>query len=598
MLKVCKGYIAFCIAVLCIVSLVAMISFAPVSKSISAGLEEPSLNLKDNFHELSKCIERIESGFAQSKTRSNKIYIDRPAVLNKANSEYVLTADVDADGTAFTIAASNVTLNFGGHTIKYGFSGGQKQYGVLVEGYNHKDIQILNGTIVQGDKSRSVPECSPIMLPHEIKGVEITRMTLRWASPQASGIYAIWGDADFHDNILIDEGNVVLNRHQMVAAINIHRSSHANIKGNAIVRARQTGVAMGGQKSIFSDNVVFIDSKSTNSYGVSYYSSGGGWLCDGNVIKGVGVHPIGIGVISGASGGIVSRNTVDVQCTELSAEYGKTPIGAAAFRTTWGADNVKVVNNTFTVRGKKGLVDGHDSWGRSVWVAIKKGQSLVFENNMIRAVSPDPSVKVAGIAVTGNNESGGLIFSHNDVESTWATVLLADDYGVAGGYPLFIRNTFRKVGNNSDFRWFRDDYKDWTSTAFFIDNVLEGVDIGSCGLTWTSKDVKEVYFGKEITFDVKDKSGKSLSGIPVKINQKSSQEEISGVTNNSGLITLAVPFRVRGNRDEQGFNVGKMLDRLISPVTVTVGVVPQSQTMPIDEMSGPLIVFNLENAKQ
>lgn len=598
MLKVSKGYLAIFIAMLFVISLVIIMYFSIVVKSVSAGSQEFSPSLKDNYHELSKCVERIKSGFAQSKARSNKIYVDRPTVLNMSDSEYVLTTDVDADGTAFTIAASNVTLNFDGHAVRYGLSGGSKHYGVLMDGYNHKDIQIINGTIVQGDRSRIVPECSPIMLSHEVKGVEITRMTLRWASPQASGIYAIWGDADFHDNILIDEGSVVLNRHQMVAAIDIHRSSSAKIQGNAIVRARQTGVAMGGQKSIFSENVVFIDSKSTNSYGVSYYGAGGGWLCDGNIIKGVGVHPIGIGVISGASGGIVSRNTVDVQCTELSAEYGNTPIGAAGFRTTWGADDVKVVNNTFIVRGKKGLVDGYDSWGRSVWVAIKKGQSLVFENNIIKAVSPDSSVKVAGIAVTGNNESSGLMFRHNDVESTWATVLLADDYGVAGGYPLFIRNIFRKVGNNSGFRWFRDDYKDWTSTAFFIDNILEGVDIDSCSLMWASKAVKEVYFGKELTFVVKDKSGILLSGVPVKINQISSQGERSGVTDNNGRITLAVPFRTLGNRDEQGSIVGKVLDRLISPVTVTVGAAPHSHTIPIDEMSGPLLVFNLENTKQ
>jgi hypothetical protein len=43
-----------------------------------------------------------------------------PYLLDRPNTVYVLGADITTAGTAFVVAAPNVTLDLGGHTVTYG----------------------------------------------------------------------------------------------------------------------------------------------------------------------------------------------------------------------------------------------------------------------------------------------------------------------------------------------------------------------------------------------------------------------------------------------------------------------------------------------
>jgi len=74
-----------------------------------------------------------------------------PFVLDKAGATYVLTEDVTADGTAFVITGSNVTLDLDGHTVVFGNNTTEQVRGVWAK--NTGKATVANGHIVQGAKS-------------------------------------------------------------------------------------------------------------------------------------------------------------------------------------------------------------------------------------------------------------------------------------------------------------------------------------------------------------------------------------------------------------------------------------------------------------
>jgi hypothetical protein len=91
--------------------------------------------------------------------RRNVVEISAPGVLDRPDTVYRLTKDVVADGTAFQIVKSSITLDLNGHTVTYG----QKDvpgdsYGVHFTGaWHHDDVAVYNGRIVQGAAAGSGP---------------------------------------------------------------------------------------------------------------------------------------------------------------------------------------------------------------------------------------------------------------------------------------------------------------------------------------------------------------------------------------------------------------------------------------------------------
>ncbi|HUT37451.1 MAG TPA: hypothetical protein VNE39_28480 [Planctomycetota bacterium] len=76
-----------------------------------------------------------------------------PFVLDKADATYILTKDVTADGQAFVITGSNVTLDLDGHTVVFGNNTAEQVSGVLAK--NAGKATICNGHIVQGAKCKA-----------------------------------------------------------------------------------------------------------------------------------------------------------------------------------------------------------------------------------------------------------------------------------------------------------------------------------------------------------------------------------------------------------------------------------------------------------
>ena len=251
-----------------------------------------------------------------------------------------------------------------------------------------------------------------------------------------------------------------------------------------------------------SDNRIHIGSVTTNSFGIVLFNETGFSIHD-NIITAEGVHPIGIGIISGSSNGEVTFNRVEVQNTAGGEEYGST--GSAGIRFTWGADNVEVRRNTFIVHAEKDLLGpGLDSWGRALWVGLPEaGTSVLFEQNTIIANNQGNGAKAAGIAVVCWNRSEGLVFRNNVVTSNWGNVLLGDSYGPSDGYPRFVGNTFKKTGTSPDYRTIRGGYRYRPATAFFMGNSYEdGAAFENMELYWNETSNEADWYEGKVKKDV------------------------------------------------------------------------------------------------
>ena len=76
-----------------------------------------------------------------------------PYVLDIPGAYYLLTEDVRADGTAFELAADDITLDLDGHTVLFGDDSSERVYGV---NFAYGDsLRLLNGRIVQGRRSNT-----------------------------------------------------------------------------------------------------------------------------------------------------------------------------------------------------------------------------------------------------------------------------------------------------------------------------------------------------------------------------------------------------------------------------------------------------------
>lgn len=485
--------------------------------------------------------------------RQHCIDITAPGELTLSDAEYILRNDIIAEGTAFTVKASHITLNLNGYTVKYMNEGAEGEaYGVYLPGYHRKDIAIVNGKIIQGEGKCCGNQhgigCNPIY-DYDAPDIEVGGLEIVYKTPDTSGIALHWvSGANIHHNTIIDLGSKVTNRHQGNAVIEGcrgHGCSNQKIHHNLIKGARQNGIRTGIDSEV-NNNEVYIDSSVTNSTGIAVHSGS----IHHNKIIGRGVHPIGIWPGNDIQ---VYNNYVEVQSTRKGEEYGST--GAACLRMTWGNDNVEVINNTFILHAEENYKGtGVRSWGRCVWVGLPKPeQKAVFHDNLIVANNKNGKAKAAAIAIVCHNESPNLVFRNNRVISNWCNVLLADNYGYAGGYARFIDNTFVREDNFPTYRTIRSQYSPRPSTGVFIDNKFEnGASIENIDLEFKGTGKKEIAVGWHLDIKVADRSGHPVSNANVIIKDISGTVVFEGVTDEKGYLRADVVEYLLTNQDEKG----------------------------------------------
>jgi hypothetical protein len=454
-----------------------------------------------------------------------------PFVLDRANTTYVLTEDVTAPLAGFEIKAVGVTLDLDGHTLTYNTRATMRLDDWPVRAYRENDygvkvsvrggrVRIMGGTIRQGPGNSTGTAvgigCNPVYAGNA--AVEIAGVELVWAGADISGLFFHWGtDHHVHHCVFDDRGTIVSNRHQAISSID--GNSWGNYDHNLVKATRQQGL----QGCVTAThNEIYIDSQATNAFGMVGSSKAGKPVeIAHNRIIGIGQHPVGIAMFKQFPPGTsVHHNYVEVKCTRSGQEYGYT--GSACFRTTWGADYLDVHDNTFI--GHADVYDGKVAKTRVLWVGLPhftpKGATQpitdargVFRDNVIIARGRNEA-KAGGICVVCLNESPNLIFRGNTVTSTWANVLLSDEYGHADGYPKFVENTFRREGNSANYCTILQQYPRRPATGVFLNNTYER---GASEAQIRMEEGGRVLFQVPVTIRVSDGAGRALGDAEVEI---------------------------------------------------------------------------------
>jgi hypothetical protein len=410
-------------------------------------------------------------------TRARRVDVAAGGTLDQSNTEYVLTRAISTPGTAFTIRASNITLNLNGHTVTYGTAAaaGGNSYGVHMDAWNVSGIIVANGAIEQGAgpcQGSYGEGCNPIWTNGGM--AEIGGLRLTYRSGDTSGIWAPYAPARIHHNTLIDQGSVVTDRHIGIPAIATLHADGVEVDHNLIQGARHRGIDL-ASNGVAAYNTIFINSYATNSFGVFLYDIQD-FEVHHNKIYGTGVHPIGFGPISdgGARGNIYS-NYVEVENTRGGSEEGNT--GAAGLRITWGGDDIVASCNYFVLKAGNAHPElaGYDngrSWGRAVWLGgIDPGNTATVRDNYIEALSGDGVSYSAAIAVVSPGHNAGVLVTQNTVVANHSMVVLGDIYGDSGEYPRFVANTFIRRDQHPAYRTIADRLNGyWNVKGIFLDN--------------------------------------------------------------------------------------------------------------------------------
>ncbi|MBZ0157892.1 MAG: chitobiase/beta-hexosaminidase C-terminal domain-containing protein, partial [Alphaproteobacteria bacterium] len=530
-----------------------------------------SLTVSQGQYELGTSDMVINAGAANVTPPSGRSTIpvySAGATLDQEGKEYVLQNNVSASGTAFVIAAHNVTLNLNGYTITYGTGGGTAPaYGVYIEGgaysRGYAGLAIVNGTIKQSpssscagdtDPKRYGINCNPIYA-YKTDGMEIGGLTISYHTDDTNGIHMSYGwNANIHHNTIQDTGAVLSDRHQAIKVIQTENLDTMKIHHNSVT-ARHIGIKAGYNAEVY-NNQVTINSIDTNSFGISVRNG----AAHHNKVYGTGVHPIAFWCEESTK---IYTNYAEVQNTKWGAEYGDT--GSSCYRMVWGnGKDSEIMYNTCILHATANYNNkGWDSWGRGFWLGLPdETLSTDLHDNVIIATNNDGIAKAAAIAIVSNNVSPNLKIRNNRVESNWANVLLADHYGHADGYAQFIDNTFVKRDNYSSYRTIKSEYSSIPSTGTFISNDMEGgASMDSINLEFNgtdAEDQKEIRVGWHLNITVRDTANNLVNNADVDVYEYDDpvSPAFSGKTGSNGTVSTDAIQYHRTNKTTSGTPMG------------------------------------------
>lgn len=456
-----------------------------------------------------------------------------PYIANQSNTRYVLQGNITASGTAVRVQANYVIIDLNGFTITYNQS--SRGDGVVLGDWNRHHISVRNGSIIQGAAKSEGDEYgrgnSPVATyntsdatNYGTSNFHASNLHVRFGGRDMGGIVISGGDGLYEQNTLEDtyQFGTLKNRHQgndcLAGAKNVSSATNNVYRFNTIINARHRGIDPGNYSEVYG-NRVGIRSIASNSYGIWSYK-GNNIKVYSNTVVGRGEHPIGIGFPSSGTNNIeIYDNDIDVMTTALGDEYGgdstcfnpATPCGnyAVGFRLTWGADNINFHDNKINIATDTSYIGTYsptgaavkvNAKGRGLMVAINSGETATFANNNISVLDKDGTGKAFGVACTGENYSDKMFFLNNTIASNIANLVLSDEYGACGGYPLIKGNTFVKVGNFSTYKTISNQLGGYYKTTGRIvdNNYSGGASIESLNFNPSGTGTVDVYFGSVV----------------------------------------------------------------------------------------------------
>ncbi len=183
---------------------------------------------------------------------ADAIRLAGPATLSQAGATYLLTADVSASGTAFTVTARDVTLDLGGRTVTYGTAAGTC-YGVTTEYlYDSGRFTLRNGRIVQGAGRGSRSPAVNVRGGHDVR---LSRLDVTVSGPDCHGLLVydgLTGSLRIDHCTVACRTTVVSDRHfPGVAAMWLGAlEGPVEIDSNLITATPQWGIKLQGRATV------------------------------------------------------------------------------------------------------------------------------------------------------------------------------------------------------------------------------------------------------------------------------------------------------------------------------------------------------------
>lgn len=523
---------------------------------------EPDTEYKFHIAAEDRRGEKADSGTLSLKTRSmpEAIRIPEqlsgpPYILDQAGASYLLTEDLTTPATGLQIAASDITLDLGGHRVTYdaehqGLEDGEATrpaFGILVSD-GCTNVRIFNGSILQGAGQDQGTEGTIGFNPIFLSGagpVEIAGVHCIYAGTQLSGIFCRESGPDvrIHHNVVEDQGRLIVNRHQMCSAIRLGSQEGGAILNNLVKRARQSALGNAGARAEIAHNELNIDSHSINSFGIGVKDDS---IVHHNRIFGCGDNVVGMATTGGCKNIQLYENYIWLQAHDISAyqpylndkemESSEYSI-MSGVRITWGANDVDYHHNVILTTAREGgYVRGTFLYNDADVHGCK------FRDSLVVAIAEDEQSHGWGAIAGVGNETRGqvepLLFYGNTVVSNFANFNMQDSYGVSVNYR-FVGNTFVKVGDRPDYATIRAREVRPSKEHVFLNNLF------SEGAGYDQLDI-----GSEDEFTVQwacEPSGSA--GALVIIEDADGHRVFSGEMPDAGWLSVPLLwFRQEGNR--------------------------------------------------
>lgn len=519
---------------------------------------------------------------------------EAPYVLDQPGASYLLTGDLDVPGVAFEVLADDVTLDLGGHTVRFGIGATSDLPGGIVVGGTgtnrqsdrNSGFKLYNGRLVQGDGPALAANTSNAKFaPLAIAGgdYDIAGLSIDYHGPQTWGmrLTKAFGTIDIHHLVMTDSGGRITNRHGLgVRSIGItdsERTENAFDMHHILVRrTRQNGI--GGAASI-RNNEIYLDSCSTNSFAIQPLSVPGvrAGEMQHNRVFGTGFNAYGFGWAHKDL--TIHHNLVHFHGLMLNhrwegvEDWGDMSTLEAMRVTNYGKGgqvrtNLVYHDNLIVLRGEGGCELRGTGFFSDTSI-----EGLVFRDNVVKVISEDAqTTQVACIAAhghTGKPDSLPVVYRDNTLIANLCHVRFGDSYGKGHNHHL-IGNRLVREGERADYHTVALGGAYTTAGHRFVDTEL--------GAGTSLEDVYWQRTGKNSGYDVAwTVELAAQSGAQVTIRAVDGGTAFQGTVPADGVLRVPlIQHRVHPptwpNKGEARDIVGVKLEPL-SPyeVTVTVG---------------------------
>ncbi|OGF46502.1 MAG: hypothetical protein A2452_04380 [Candidatus Firestonebacteria bacterium RIFOXYC2_FULL_39_67] len=499
----------------------------------------------------------------KTKNITKAVYIDGDSTgtiaLDKADTTYVLTKDIDVSGGAFRIKAGGVTLDLGGHTVSYGSGSG-----IYIE-KSGTNVKIINGVIKQ--KSEGKEHAIDIYGNNpEISGLIIETIG---DSNQALSTYPNedpmndYTGGFIHHNKISDNSKFGIKKWDrwnyescLYLAGPETKINYNIITGfyRLIVVVQGRGMSdTGGGEIAYNDLYLNSGTYFSDALTIEYRCA----QVHHNYIFAEGISPSGImlgGQANRKTAGTGGRyanvysNVIKINANKedkslIFDSYNKFLFEMGmGITVSSGSYGHRIYDNEITVESDKYDVCGM----RVVNIMFEDGDTKIYKNKITATIKGKG--RAICIAATGGCVSETVIFSENILISNSCNIAVGDLKHVRPGKgeqdgcrnAKFIANTIIKLSNMPNYKTIRCGYDTIDTNAIFIDNKFEG-GAGPENILWDGTGDRKLLFGKRVLVTVKNEKGTPVRGVKISTKIDNPKWEVyGGYTTVNGILEIAV----------------------------------------------------------